>query len=149
MGGGGGGGLLGSIFGAVSGLFGVTGGDAASTAVLSSGYSGNSLNLPDIPNVDFGGFRVTGGPVMPDLAYMAGERGPEMFMPSKAGYIIPNNDLGPSGGRSGRITFDLRGAVMTQGLLQQMNTIAADHSRGAVIGAKHSEMRAQGRRFAG
>jgi hypothetical protein len=30
-----------------------------------------------------------GGPVMPNVAYMVGERGPEMFMPSSAGNIVP------------------------------------------------------------
>ncbi len=34
--------------------------------------------------------REHGGPVMPNRAYMVGERGPELFMPSQGGNIIPN-----------------------------------------------------------
>ena len=35
----------------------------------------------------FGGYRAAGGPVAPGSAYMVGERGPELFVPSSAGSI--------------------------------------------------------------
>jgi hypothetical protein len=35
-----------------------------------------------------------GGPVMPGLAYLVGERGPELLMPSSAGTVVPNRALG-------------------------------------------------------
>lgn len=38
----------------------------------------------------FGGFRAGGGPVDPSRAYVVGERGPELFVPSSAGEVIPN-----------------------------------------------------------
>ena len=38
----------------------------------------------------FGGARASGGPVSPGQAFLVGERGPELFMPSTAGRIIPN-----------------------------------------------------------
>ena len=41
--------------------------------------------------------RAQGGPVSAGTPYMVGERGPELFMPSRGGSIIPNNALGGGG----------------------------------------------------
>ena len=38
--------------------------------------------------------RALGGPVAANSPYMVGERGPELFIPSTAGRIMPNNQLG-------------------------------------------------------
>jgi phage-related minor tail protein len=38
--------------------------------------------------------KATGGPVSAGSPYMVGERGPELFMPSGSGTIIPNNQMG-------------------------------------------------------
>lgn len=38
----------------------------------------------------FGGFRADGGPVSAGKAYVVGERGPEVFVPSGGGSIVPN-----------------------------------------------------------
>lgn len=38
--------------------------------------------------------RATGGPVSPGQAYMVGERGPELFVPTSAGAISPNQANG-------------------------------------------------------
>lgn len=43
--------------------------------------------------------RATGGPVSGNSPYMVGERGPELFVPSVSGTIIPNNRIGAMGGR--------------------------------------------------
>jgi hypothetical protein len=45
--------------------------------------------------------RANGGPVAANTAYLVGERGPEVFMPSASGQIVPNVDLGTSVSRSG------------------------------------------------
>ena len=42
----------------------------------------------------FGGARAMGGNVNPNMPYMVGERGAEMFVPKTAGTIVPNNQLG-------------------------------------------------------
>lgn len=42
----------------------------------------------------FGGGRASGGPVMAGTAYMVGESGRELFVPSSSGMIIPNSSLG-------------------------------------------------------
>lgn len=47
----------------------------------------------------FGGFRAAGGPVMANTSYVVGERGPELFTPSSAGTITPNDSLAGGGAR--------------------------------------------------
>lgn len=42
----------------------------------------------------FGGARAEGGPVAAGRAYMVGERGPEMIVPTAAGLVVPNDQLG-------------------------------------------------------
>ena len=42
----------------------------------------------------------TGGPMMARKPYLVGERGPELVVPSKSGYVVPNNKLGGGGGVS-------------------------------------------------
>lgn len=44
------------------------------------------------------GTRATGGSVLGNSAYLVGERGPEIFRPTGAGSITPNNAIGGSGG---------------------------------------------------
>jgi hypothetical protein len=40
--------------------------------------------------------RANGGPVSMNMPYMVGERGPELFVPSGNGTIVPNDELGSS-----------------------------------------------------
>jgi hypothetical protein len=42
-------------------------------------------------------YEAVGGPVYPGNPYIVGEQGPELFMPSQAGQIIPNNQLQSTG----------------------------------------------------
>lgn len=42
----------------------------------------------------FGGGRASGGAVKAGTSYLVGERGAEMFTPTRDGYITPNNQLG-------------------------------------------------------
>ncbi len=60
---------LGGVFGGLGGLFG-----------------GGGLG---IFGKTFGGFRASGGPVLPSSSYIVGERGPELFSPSDPGSILP------------------------------------------------------------
>jgi len=39
----------------------------------------------------------TGGPVMSNKPYIVGERGPELFVPTGAGQIVPNHQMGGGG----------------------------------------------------
>lgn len=71
----------------------------------------------------FGGFRAAGGPVMGGTSYLVGERGPELFTPSRSGYVTPNK--GMQGRAGGTFIFDARGAVLTEDILRQANAVAA------------------------
>jgi len=78
--GGGGLGLLGGIgkflgFGGGSGGFSPEVANATGASIFATGFA-------------------AGGPVMANRPVMVGERGPEMFLPTSAGSIIPNNQLG-------------------------------------------------------
>jgi hypothetical protein len=56
----------------------------------------------------FGGARAGGGPVSAGMGYLVGERGPELFMPSSSGRVVPNSALG--GARGTNITIENHGA---------------------------------------
>lgn len=91
--------IVGFISGALTSAFGAT-----SKANVSS--SVNSLSSKAISGLSSIPGRAIGGPVQAGGAYMVGERGPEMFVPSRSGSIVPNNGLG--GGMT--INVDARGA---------------------------------------
>ena len=60
--------------------------------------------------------RQFGGPVTKDKTYMVGENGPEMFVPSGSGTIVPNKGLN-NGGGTVNVTFNIN-AVDTAGVDQ-------------------------------
>ena len=85
----GGGGLFGSLF---SGLGSIFGGGLPSSQVLgqrASAMTGIPMDLPA------GSFANGGNPPV-GRASLVGERGPELFVPNRAGTIIPNHALGGS-----------------------------------------------------
>ena len=88
----------------------------------------------------FGGGRAEGGPVSPGKIYAVNERStaPGLFLPLAPGRIDPagaNNNGSMRGGSAGSSNyFDLRGAVVTQDLLDQMNQIARGEAQAAVAG---------------
>ena len=67
--------------------------------ILSGGKLGTSFgdSLGALTSI-FGGKRETGGSVMPGKAYVVGEKRPEVFVPSTAGYIMPRVPSGQGGG---------------------------------------------------
>lgn len=79
--GGGGLGLGGMIGGGLSGLFGGGGGGGG----WGNTMYGNSMS-PDF-------MMAKGGPTEPDKPYIVGERGPELFVPRQAGFVVPNHAL--------------------------------------------------------
>lgn len=52
------------------------------------------------------GMRAEGGPVGAGGAYVVGEKGPELFVPSSSGSIVPNGAMGSSGGSAGGVTVN-------------------------------------------
>lgn len=57
-------------------------------------------------------FKASGGPVQAGRDYIVGERGPEMFTPSRSGYIVPNEDLMSRGKRDIHVTVNFNGEVI-------------------------------------
>jgi hypothetical protein len=68
------------------------------TAPLAAGISGAILK-------GFGA-RAMGGPVSAGSPYVVGEKGPELFVPSSSGSIVPNGAMGSSGGSAGGVTVN-------------------------------------------
>jgi len=50
--------------------------------------------------------RAMGGPVSAGSPYVVGEKGPELFVPSSSGSIVPNGAMGSSGGSAGGVTVN-------------------------------------------
>jgi hypothetical protein len=83
-------------------------------------------------NVGFSGLGFAKGGRPPvGKASLVGERGPELFIPSIAGTVIPNNALG---GTVVEQHFDLRGALVDRDVYADMHQIAASYSQAAIIG---------------
>ena len=83
-----------------------------------SGGSGGNLNLAEVSNYSGVGadtrvptpdFRANGGPVSANQPYIVGERGPELFVPSRSGSIVPNDRLGGGDNVSVVVNVDAKG----------------------------------------
>jgi len=60
----------------------------------------------------FGGPKALGGPVQSGTPYLVGERGPEIFMPSSSGTIVPSHrTAGAMGGASINVTYNISSGV--------------------------------------
>lgn len=72
----------------------------ATVRFLNSAFSamGFGFQLP--------GFRAEGGPVSANSPYIVGERGPELFVPSGSGTIVPNNLLASAGNAGPTIVYN-------------------------------------------
>lgn len=87
---------------AVGSLGGNLGGGGGGSGLIGLGASllgsvlGSVLGLPG---------RATGGPVAPGRAYLVGERGPEVFVPTSSGQVVP----GGGAGRDVRVSIAVRG----------------------------------------
>jgi phage-related minor tail protein len=79
---------------------------------------------------DAGFTRASGGSVTNNTPYLVGERGPELFMPSGSGTIIPNGQLGSMGSTT-NVTNNYINAIDAKSfenrLLESSNTIWAGY----------------------
>ena len=113
---------------AVGGLFaGQNGGGGAGNIVLGLGnLVGSILGLPG---------RATGGPVSPGRGYLVGERGPELFVPTSAGQVVPHAAPGSSHAREVRVSIQVnapRGSEAPQALQRSSRQIASAVRRALV-----------------
>lgn len=83
-------------------------GGAITTGLFSLGGAGAGAGAGSImPTRSFSGANARGGAIFPGGSYLVGENGPERFVPSVRGDIVPNDQLG-GGGNTYQI--DARGA---------------------------------------
>lgn len=94
-GGGGDSGWAGAALSLLGGLFGGAPSSGSMFADQTAGFSAADLAAWGGPT------RASGGPVNANSPYMVGERGPELFMPSGAGRIVPNHELSSNSSSGG------------------------------------------------
>lgn len=85
------------------------------SAALGSGGSGASKSLITLGTTALSALlglpgRAIGGPVAPGRGYVVGERGPEVFVPTAAGTILPSS---ASGARDVRVSITVQGPAAT------------------------------------
>lgn len=83
--------------------------------------------------------RANGGPVSANSPYMVGERGPELFVPSRGGQIIPNGKLSGGGGdviiqQTINVTTGIQQTVRNE--IQTLLPQIAEASKAAVLDAR-------------
>jgi hypothetical protein len=99
------GGLLSKLFGGGSSSVAADAGESGASSLL--GGAGN-IFMSALP------FLADGGPLSANTMAVVGERGPELFMPSTSGHVIPNHQLsniGSGGGDTHNWNIDARGAT--------------------------------------
>lgn len=124
------GGWAGQALGLAGALFGGSSGAAASGAVgAAAGASSYAASASELTKsaFSFGGFRASGGSVATGHAYMVGERGPEMFVPSSAGAILPTGSQ--AGGQSSEYNINV---TVPAGSSQETRRAAAAGAREAL-----------------
>lgn len=109
---------IGSLLGRSPGL----GGTGFGLGSIVAQLAGSAMGLPG---------RATGGPVSPGRAYLVGERGPEMFVPTSAGRVEASGGTS-SGARDVRVSISLaapRGSDVPVALRRSSRQVAAQVRR--------------------
>jgi phage-related protein len=87
--------------------------------------------LTSVIDKAFGGGKALGGPVNAGTSYVVGERGPELFVPTTSGKIIPNDRMGGGGGTV--INLTVNGAIDAEGTARTIiNVLNRSTSRGTL-----------------
>ena len=130
----GGGGILSKLLnigiGAISG--GLLPGSSAAGKLpkLHSGFAGIMM-----PGFAGGGGRASGGDIFAGRAYLVGEQGPELILPNRNAYVVPNHQLGQGGGNSNQrerpISVNVYVQPNKQGRVQSPNQIRVEILHGA------------------
>lgn len=108
-----------AVKGGIASLFGGSSAGSGGLVSLGSGLLSSLLGSPG---------RATGGPVSPGRAYMVGEQGPELFVPTAAGSIAPSATA-PS--RDVRVAISINAPTGTEprALAQSSRQVARPVSR--------------------
>lgn len=103
--------------------------DKTVTVTVNSVYNGNQIGAAEIAtNYDLNGNgvigRASGGPIWSNKPYLVGERGPEIIVPTQAGNVVPNNQLGGNVVNFfGDAYFEVEGEVAAQDILKQARVV--------------------------
>jgi len=120
------------IGGFLGGMFG--GGGGGGGGLLGFGGGGDGL-VPFMPGLGGKGFAEGGRPPV-GKASLVGERGPELFVPSSAGTIIPNNQLGGGTTNNIVVNVNMEGGVDAQGDEEEgreLGTLIAAAVQGEIV----------------
>lgn len=90
--------------------------ESALNRIKSAYNSITSFASSAVSGLGFGGARATGGPVSGGTAYLVGENGPELFVPSTSGSIIANSVLGSPVGVGGGVNVTVTGNTISSDL---------------------------------
>ena len=104
-------------------------------AILGSGGGGAAGGLAGVLAGLIGGLpgRATGGPVSPGRAYMVGERGPELFVPTASGSVA----VAAAGAREVRVAITVQaGAGESAAMLGQSSRQVARAVKAALAGVE-------------
>jgi lambda family phage tail tape measure protein len=137
--------LLSLGMGALTSYF---GGSIASAGNYSFTPTSLDTSVPFLDTISVAGARATGGSVLGNSAYLVGERGPEIFRPTGAGSITPNNQIGGGGGA---ITINMELNVADSGTSGQSSGDSNQQARalGELITSKVKETISNERRQGG
>lgn len=103
------------------------------TGMIAKGISGlTGITMPG---------KAIGGPVQGGKPYIVGERGPEMFVPSRSGSIVPNGGLG--GGMT--INVDARGSADPGAVRAQVELGIAQAAPYIIAAAQNRTLKTAGR----
>ena len=94
--------------------------------------TGTGTGLTGMLMSAFGGFRANGGPVSGGTPYIVGERGPELFVPSRNGTIVPNG----AGAGVTVIQNNTFGAGVSRAEINAMMPKIVEVTKAAVMDAK-------------
>jgi hypothetical protein len=102
---------------------------------LFSGGSSGGGGIAGLLGGLFGGAKASGGPVQTGKAFLVGEKGPEMFVPSSNGRIIPN---GAGQSRSSVVNISISGVSNFDSFARSKNQIAYAAGRAASSQARRT-----------
>ncbi len=83
------------------------------------------------------GGRAGGGPVISNQAFLVGERGPELFVPSSAGRVVANRDLSSGGGAPVVVNFNFPQGADAESFKRSQSQISAMVSRALSKGQRN------------
>jgi hypothetical protein len=123
--------IVGDLIGGFQRLFGIIGSviDRIQSMINLVRNNAAVRGIAGLIDTAFGGFRAAGGPVSSGKSYVVGERGPEMFVPSSNGTIVPNGGMGST------INITVNGAIDAEGTARTIVDVLNRSNARGTLGA--------------